>query len=46
VLILSLHSLMKDYIANDEETMVARFPEKFNKKMKVALFKMMREVSE
>ena len=37
---------MKDYIANDEETMVARFPEKFNKKMKVALFKMMREVSE
>lgn len=46
VLILSLHSLLKDYIANDEETIVARFPEKFNKKLKVVLFKMMREVSE
>ena len=46
VLILSLHSLLKEYIANDEETVVARFPEKFNKKLKVVLFKMMREVSE
>ena len=26
VLILSLHSLLKEYIANDEETIVARFP--------------------
>ncbi len=46
VLILSLHSLLKDYIANDEETVVSRFPEKFSKKLKVVLFKMMREVSE
>ena len=46
VLILSLHSLLKDYIANDEETVVERFPPKFNKKLKVVLFKMMREVSE
>ena len=45
VLILSLHSLLKEYIANDEETVVARFPENFNKKMKVVLFKIMREIS-
>ena len=44
--IVSLHSLMKEYIANDEETILERFPEKFNKKMKSALFKMMREVAE
>ena len=46
VLILSLHALLKEYVANDEDTIVARFPQTFNKKMKVALFKMMREVSE
>ena len=38
--------MLKEYIANDEETVVERFPATFNKKMKVALFKMMREVSE
>ena len=46
VLILSLHALLKEYIANHEESVVERFPPTFNKKMKVVLFKMMREVSE
>jgi len=45
VLILSLHALMKEYIANDEEVVVGRFPETFNKKIKTFLFKIMREVS-
>lgn len=45
VLILSLHALMKEYIASDEETVLARFPEQFNKKIKTFLFKMMREIS-
>ena len=43
-LIFSLHSLLKEYLSMDEESMLARFPETFNKKMKTALFKMMREV--
>ena len=44
-LIFSLHALLKEYLSMDEESMLARFPEAFNKKMKTALFKMMREVS-
>ena len=45
VLILSLHALMKEYISTDEENVLARFPEQFNKKIKSFLFKMMREIS-
>ena len=46
VLILSLHTLMKDYFATDEETLATKFPETFNKKIKTFLFKMMRDVAE
>ena len=46
VLILSLHNLLKIYLANDEQTVLENFPEGFNKKMRTALFKMMREVAE
>ena len=46
VLIQSLHSLMKEYIANEEEQVLERFPQSFNKKMRTALFKMMRECSD
>ena len=45
VLILSLHALMKEYISNDEDVVLGRFPETFNKKIKSFLFKIMREVS-
>ena len=45
-LILSLHNLLKIYLANDEQTVLENFPEKFNKKMRTVLFKMMREVAE
>ena len=45
VLILSLHALMKEYIATDEEHVLSRFPETFSKKIKSFLFKMMREIS-
>ena len=46
VLILSLHTLMKDYYTCDEETLAGKFPESFNKKIKTFLFKMMREVAD
>lgn len=46
VLILSLHTLMKDYYTCDEETLADKFPESFNKKIKTFLFKMMREVAD
>ena len=49
VLILSMHTLMKEYISvgsNDESGFAAKFPETFPKKVKVFLFKMMREVVE
>ena len=49
VLILSMHALMKEYISvgkEDEAAFAARFPETFPKKVKVFLFKMMREVAE
>ncbi len=48
VLILSMHALMKEYVAsgiNDEGAFAAKFPETFPKKVKVFLFKMMREVA-
>ena len=49
MLILSLHTLMKEYIAvgkDDEEAFAARFPESFAKKMKSFLFKTMRSVAD
>ena len=49
VLILSLHALLKEYIAigmQDENELAAKFPEEFRKKIKTFLFKMMREVAE
>ena len=46
VLILSLHALMKEYLACDEETLVNKFPVEFGKKIKTFLFKMMREVAD
>ena len=49
VLILSLHALLKEYIAvgmNDESEIASKFPEDFPKKIKTFLFKMMREVAE
>ena len=49
VLILSMHALMKEYISvgmSDEGAFAARFPESFPKKVKVFLFKMMREIAE
>ena len=46
VLILSLHALLKEYIAHEEETIAERFPDDFDKKLKKLLFKMMREISE
>ena len=49
VLILSLHALLKEYIAvgmQDENELAERFPEEFPKKIKTFLFKMMREVAE
>ncbi len=49
VLILSMHALMKEYISNgmtDEQSFAAKFPDTFPKKVKVFLFKMMREVAE
>ena len=49
VLILSLHALLKEYIAigmQDENELAAKFPEEFPKKIKTFLFKMMREVAE
>ena len=48
VLILSLHALLKEYIAvgmNDESEIASKFPEDFPKKIKTFLFKMMREVA-
>jgi len=50
VLILSLHALMKEYIAvavgqQDENLVAEQFPEGFAKKIKTFLFKMMREVA-
>ena len=49
VLILSLHALLKEYIAigmQDENELAAKFPAEFPKKIKTFLFKMMREVAE
>ena len=49
VLILSMHALMKEYISvgmADEGAFAARFPESFPKKVKVFMFKMMREVAD
>ena len=49
VLILSLHALLKEYIAigmQDENELAGKFPEEFPKKIKTFLFKMMREVAE
>jgi hypothetical protein len=49
MLILSLHTLMKEYIAvgkDDEEAFAGRFPESFAKKMRVFLFKTMRSVAD
>ena len=49
VLILSLHALLKEYIAvgmQDENELAEKFPEDFPKKIKTFLFKMMREVAE
>jgi hypothetical protein len=49
MLILSLHALMKEYIAvgmEDEEGFVARFPATFNKKIMSFMFKTMRSVAE
>jgi len=49
VLVLSLHALLKEYIAvamQDENQLAAKFPEDFPKKIKTFLFKMMREVAE
>ena len=48
-MILSLHSLMKEYIAigmTDENELADKFPEAFPKTIKKFLFKMMREVAE
>ena len=45
---MQMHALMKEYIASgmaDEGAFAARFPDSFPKKMKVFLFKMMREVA-
>ena len=49
VLILSLHALLKEYVAigmTDENELAQKFPEDFPKKIKTFLFKMMREVAE
>ena len=46
VLILSLHALVKEYIAHDEETIAGRFPDEFDKKLMKLMFKMMREISD
>ena len=49
MLILSLHSLMKEYIATgreDEEAFAARFPPTFSKKMMGFMFKTMRSVAD
>ena len=49
VLILSLHALLKEYIAvgmMDENELAEKFPESFPKQIKKFLFKMMREVAE
>ena len=49
VLILSLHALLKEYVAigmQDENLLAEKFPEEFPKKIKTFLFKMMREVAE
>ena len=48
VLILSLHTLCKEYIAvamDDESLLADKFPEDFPSKIKKFLFKMMREVA-
>ena len=48
-MILSLHALLKEYIAvgmQDENALAEKFPEDFPKKIKTFLFKMMREVAE
>ena len=49
MLILSLHTLLKEYIhigMTDENELASKFPEAFPKKIKTFLFKMMREVAE
>ena len=49
MLILSLHALMKEYIAvgmQDEEALAKRFPSTFNKKIMSFMFKTMRSVGE
>lgn len=47
VLILSLHALAKEYVALQDEALLAeKFPEDFPKKIKTFLFKMMRAVAE
>ena len=49
LLILSLHTLLKEYIAvgmQDENALAEQFPETFPKKVKVFIFKMMREIAE
>lgn len=50
VLVLSLHALLKEYIAvtavSDELAFAGRFPAEFNKSVLKFLFKMMRDVAE
>jgi len=49
MLILSLHALMKEYIAvgmQDEESLASRFPSTFNKKIMSFMFKTMRSCAE